>query len=183
PPLPAEDDLAALHDSGLHRLGDGGWRRYEVSALARAGRACEHNLNYWGFGDYLGIGAGAHGKLTHAGLVRRYSKPRHPAAYVARRREFRIGERIVAGDDLLFEYLLNALRLRGGFDIADFTARTGLGAGLLQARIATLIDERLLETDSGRVRATDRGFDYLNEILERLLPEPGAASRQTGTRT
>lgn len=170
PTLPDEDDIAAMHEYGLARLRAEGWFRYEVSAFARSGRECRHNRNYWEFGDYLAVGAGAHGKLTVDGRVTRFTKPRHPRDYMARTDSFRSSESLVMGDDLLFEFLLNALRLREGFALSLFEARTGIGRAMLTPRLEPLTDARLLRLSGERVRCTDRGYDYLNEILEQLLP-------------
>ncbi len=172
PPLPDEDEIHAMHEYGLARVRAGGWFRYEVSAFARSGRECRHNRNYWEFGDYLAVGAGAHGKLSADGRVTRFTKPRHPRDYMARTAPFRSSESSVEGEDLVFEFLLNALRLREGFTLSLFEARTGIDRAVLEARLAPLAGSRLLRVAGERVRCTDRGYAYLNEILEKLLPEP-----------
>lgn len=181
PPLPAEHDIEAIERRCHRRLAEAGYGRYEVSAWARAGRRCRHNLNYWRFGDYLAVGAGAHGKLTdEAGRVWRYEKPRAPQAYIA---QFSVPgaarpspARCVDEDDLAFEYLLNALRLTDGFSEGEFEARTGLPAAGLRARLAPAATEGLLrEADGGRWRPTPLGYRFLNDLQARFLPVAGAA--------
>src|SRR5690606_15173839 len=126
PGLPDEDGVLAIEAAGLELLRRAGYERYEVSAFARPGFRCRHNLNYWRFGDYLGLGAGAHGKLTDAaGRVWRRVKPAHPRDYMERAESGGLPPASeVAADDLGFEFMLNALRLPEGFREADFTVRT-----------------------------------------------------------
>jgi oxygen-independent coproporphyrinogen-3 oxidase len=173
PPLPQEDDLWAMQTQGHALLADAGYEQYEVSAWAAPGRRCGHNLNYWTFGDYLGIGAGAHGKLTQpaAGRIRRRSKLRHPAAYLRA-----TGDRVQAQSNVedearTFEFMLNALRLSDGFDRELFEGRTGLAfaaaePGLTRARARDLIGE-----DGGRWCPTELGRRFLNDLQAIFLPE------------
>ncbi len=130
PPLPDDDDAWAMQEACEQQLGEAGYRQYEISAYARAGRQCAHNLNYWRFGDYLGIGAGAHGKLSDSasGQIRRRWKTRLPRAYLdAAAGAARIGgDAVVTDHELPFEYMLNALRLVDGVPLEDFSQRTGL---------------------------------------------------------
>lgn len=174
-PLPPEDALGAMQADAAVLLAAHGYARYEVSAYARPGGHCRHNRNYWEFGDYLGIGAGAHGKLTMPadGRVVRTWKERQPVRYLAPAGDGgRIAGRSTPGPaDLALEFLMNALRLTDGFTPALFEARTGLAF----AHVASGLQEAgalgLLRLDDSRVRATERGFRFLNEILVRFLPE------------
>lgn len=170
PELPHEDETFAMQEYALSRLRDNGWFRYEVSAFARLGRESVHNRNYWEFGDYLGAGAGAHGKTTASTGVTRYTKPRHPRDYMATVEHFRRSQKNVGGEDLLFEFMLGALRLRDGVPLAMFEQRTGISGDVLERRLMPMIDRRLVRWADGRVRTTERGFLYLDDILETLLP-------------
>jgi oxygen-independent coproporphyrinogen-3 oxidase len=172
PDVPDPDASADMQDRIEGRLGDAGYGHYETSAFARPNRECRHNLNYWTFGDYLGIGAGAHGKLSsHEGIVRE-TRPRHPAAYLAARQDgsFVQERRSIGAAELPFEFMMNALRLNRGFPKRLFAERTGLPfeaaeAGLRQARA-----EGLIEVDGETIRPTQRGRHFLNELLMRFLP-------------
>jgi len=146
--------------------------RYEVSAYARPGHRCWHNLNYWQFGDYLGIGAGAHGKLSFAHRIARPVRVREPRLYM---------ERALAGDavasmdevpraQLPFEFMLNALRLREGFALADFMASTGLPLSSIDTALREAEAKGLIERDAGQVRPTERGFDFLSDLQSLFLP-------------
>lgn len=174
PPLP-DDDLAwAMQGDSQQLLHEHGYRQYEVSAYARPGRHCRHNLNYWRFGDYLGIGAGAHGKLTLAGgEIRRTRKLHLPRAYMeAAPGPQRMVESIgVADTELPLEFAMNALRLREGFPLSLFEAHTGLRRGSLQPTLEGLANRGLLALESGRVRTTLRGWHHLNDVMMAFLPE------------
>ncbi|WP_027014611.1 radical SAM family heme chaperone HemW [Comamonas composti] len=176
PPAVPEDDAAyAMLDRITARTAAAGLQRYEVSAFARAGHQSRHNSNYWQFGDYLGIGAGAHGKLSFAHRIVRQVRLRDPARYMdqalagmplARESE-------VKRSELPFEFMLNALRLRSGFALTDFMERTGLplsaiAKGLEQAQAKGLI-ERSEGAGLGWVRPTERGFDFLSDLQEMFL--------------
>ncbi len=172
PPLPDDDAAWDMQERCQDLLAGAGYAHYEVSAYARPGARCKHNLNYWTFGDYLGIGAGAHGKLTGAdGSVRRTSKLKHPRAYLhaaggpARLAQI---ETIVAGR-LPFEYALNALRLDEGFPLAEFEARTGLPRARLDAQLAVAISRDWLVRDGDRVVPTALGKRFLNDVLTLFL--------------
>jgi len=170
-----DDDLAFDMQSACHeRLAAAGFERYEVSAFARPGNECRHNLNYWRFGDYLGVGAGAHGKLTdREGHVWRSEKTSHPREYMQRWangtmpvRRFRPD-----ADDLLFEYMLNVLRLPAGFDAASFEAGTGQKIGRLLPYLAGACERGLLASaGEGRWRPTALGFRFLNDLQAVFLP-------------
>jgi len=168
PPLPDDDAAWEMQLACQALLAGRGFGQYEVSAYARPGRQSRHNLNYWQFGDYLGIGAGAHGKLTDTQVARstHLREPRRYLASAATGPEWRP----VPPADLPFEYLMNALRLTGGFRLEDFSAATGLGAPLIEPQLRELASEGLLENTAGHWRATPRGFQFLNEVLQRFLP-------------
>ncbi len=182
PELPDERAIEAMETGCRALLADAGLVRYEVSAFARAGHRCRHNLNYWRFGDYIGIGAGAHGKLTDPARreVVRSTKKRHPRQYLeaAARGEFlQQQQRSVGGGDLAFEFVLNASRLAEGFAERDFEQATGLAISRLEAGLARGRELGLLERRQGRVRATEDGFRFLNELQALFLPD-AQTSRQ-----
>ena len=183
PPLPDDDTIWRLQRQATATLHEHGYRRYEVSAYAAAKR-CRHNLNYWRFGDYIGVGAGAHGKVTFArsAAVVRTRKHRHPQRYVEQAKAGkprRVEERTLADEDLLFEFLLNALRLADGFEASLFRRRTGLDARLLRRRLRPLIARGLIEHHGRRYATTPHGARFLNDVLEELLPEPGDRHSQS----
>ncbi len=172
PGLPDDDMAAAMLDLVAERCAAAGLARYEVSAYARPGHGCRHNLNYWRYGDYLGLGAGAHGKLSFADRIVRQQRWRDPATYLQRVREGRpvSNEQTVAAAELPFEFALNALRLREGFDLALFTERTGQPAALLAGPIERARARGLVEADATRVWPTARGFDFLSDLQAMFLP-------------
>jgi len=173
PPALPDDDIAyTMLDRITERTAAVGMKRYEISAYARAGHACAHNLNYWQFGDYLGLGAGAHGKLSFAHRIVRQVRFRDPQRYmvnalagqaVARSEE-------VALADLPFEFMLNALRLREGFTLMQFAERTGLAISAIQRPLEEAERLGLLARDLHRVWPTERGFDFLSDLQELFLP-------------
>jgi oxygen-independent coproporphyrinogen-3 oxidase len=171
PPLPDDDAAWAIQEACEASLAAGGYGQYEVSAYAATGRRCAHNLNYWRFGDYLGIGAGAHGKITDAAGVRRRWKTRLPAAYLASSGQpGRIGgDSVVGADDLPFEYMLNALRLIDGVPAADFAERTGLPADVIAPARATCIARGWLVDDPVVLRTTPLGQRFLNDVIEAFM--------------
>lgn len=170
PVLPEEDTLADIQQTGEARLASAGFGQYEVSAWAQQGRRSRHNLNYWQFGDYLGIGAGAHGKITFpdSGRIIRTSKTRAPADYLARTGDWLASSNEVEAAALPLEFLLNALRLVEGVPKNLYGPRTGLDFAALEPQWTALAQQGLL-TDSGlRLGTTARGMRYLNSVLERL---------------
>ena len=171
PPLPDDDTAYDMLDRIVARTGTEGLERYEVSAFARPGHRCEHNLNYWQFGDYLGIGAGAHSKLSFPHRVVRQTRFREPAAYMAQALAGRAvsQDTEVARRDLPFEFMLNATRLKDGFELARFTERTGLPISALQTRLSQAQQRGLIERDAQRVWPTERGFDFLNDLQALFL--------------
>ncbi len=176
PVLPDADAAADIEAAGLERLAAAGLERYEVSAFARGeARRCRHNLNYWRFGDYLGIGAGAHGKLTLVaeGAIERRAKVRAPQAWLARAHgpERLASRRRLGPGDAAFEFLLNALRLPGGFPPWLFAERTGVPLAWLEGALADAERDGLLERRADRIRPTRHGLDFLNELLGRFSDE------------
>ena len=176
PTLPNDELSWHLEVHARQLLHDAGYTRYEVSAHARDGYRCRHNLNYWGFGDYLGIGSGAHAKLTLAdGDVLRLEKHRHPDTYIHARetKSFRAHLRRVQKSELAFEFMLNAMRLTDGFDPGMFEARTRLAFRSTETHLTMLQARGLVERDDGSVRATTLGMRFLNEIQSEFLPLEG----------
>jgi len=164
-----DDDLAwDIQQAGHERLADAGYERYEISAFARPGHRCRHNLNYWTFGDYLAAGAGAHGKLTDRDArIVRYAKPANPRAYI----EGKAPAEPTPVTDPEFEFMLNALRLTDGFDESLFERRTGLPAASLGPGIERASGAGLLEAaGGGSWRPTRRGFRFLNDLQGLFLP-------------
>ncbi|HEY8053338.1 MAG TPA: radical SAM family heme chaperone HemW [Steroidobacteraceae bacterium] len=181
PPLPDEDTVAAMLSACGERLHAAEFIQYEVSAYARAGRQCRHNLNYWNFGDYLGVGAGAHGKLTFAdrGQIVRTVQPREPRRYLAAADCARTRHEIES-EELPFEFMLNALRLPGGFTAESFAARTGLHYDVIGARIDALTTRGLLDSTPGGCRPSTLGLRFLNDLLLEFMPE---RSKMSGSST
>jgi putative oxygen-independent coproporphyrinogen III oxidase len=170
--LPDDDLAAQMLDVVTERAAAAGLARYEVSAYARPGHRCVHNLNYWQFGDYLGIGAGAHGKLSFADRILRQTRWRDPETYMQRTLEGRAvsNESPVAASQLPFEFMLNTLRLREGFDLALYGERTGQSLSTLAAQLDRAEAQGLIERAHGRVRPTARGFDFLSDLQQTFLP-------------
>ncbi len=177
PVLPDDDALFEMQQAGQQQLAGAGFTQYEVSAYAQPDRRCRHNLNYWRFGDYLGIGAGAHAKITDAATqtIRRRSKLRNPREYVrlAATPDRVSQEHTLTPTDARFEFLLNALRLNEGFDRATFEAHSGLPYEVLDRTVARARAKGLLEKGEP-IRASARGRLFLNELLTDLLPEESA---------
>ena len=171
PPLPDDDLALEMQIACQSTLDAAGFEQYEVSAYARTGRRCRHNLAYWTFGDYLGLGAGAHGKLTTPeGVICRTEKSRMPRDYMAKAAGGGAAtRRQVAGDELPFEWALNALRLTEGSTLAAFEEATGLSAGVLEPVAESLRGRGLLDTADGRLRATPLGLRFLNDVQAAFL--------------
>ena len=176
PPLPDEDSAWDMQEACQQRLAEAGYAQYEVSAYARVGRRCAHNLNYWRFGDYLGIGAGAHGKLSDAanGRIVRTTKVKAPRSYLERAAcgDAFGGVADVAGGDLPFEFMMNALRLNDGIGGALFAQRSGMAEVMLDAKLQAARARGWLEADPERLVPTELGRRYLNDVIELFLPEP-----------
>ena len=175
PALPDHDSACDMLDHLVQTCGENQLQRYEVSAFARAGQRCAHNLNYWQFGDYLGIGAGAHSKLSYPHRVVRQLRHREPESYMARA----VAGRAIASDEevaraqLPFEFMLGALRLREGFELAQFTERTGLPLSALRAALDAAQQRGWITRDLQRIQPTALGFDFLNDLQSLFLaPDP-----------
>ena len=167
PGLPVEDMLADIQDKGEHLLTANGMRQYEVSAYSQPGLECRHNHNYWSFGDYLGIGAGAHGKITAPdGSIRRTAKRRQPGDYMASAAgAFTASTRVLGKDEIPGEFMLNALRLNQGFTISLFESRTGLPISSIQTPLEQLIDRGLLVQVESTIRTTTLGRRFLDSVV------------------
>jgi len=179
PPEQADNDARwEMQAAGQALLQMAGYTRYEISAYARGGRQCRHNLNYWRFGDYIGIGAGAHGKITDAASQRIYrtAKVRHPHNYLE---TAHTPQRIntmncLEPADVVLEFAMNAMRLAGGFSTAGFTAATGLPAGAIEPGIRQAMQQGLLVRDRDNILVTPHGQRYLNELLQIWVPQQAA---------
>ena len=173
PRIPEDDDAYAMLDRIVERAEADGLGRYEVSAYARKGHECVHNKNYWRFGDYLGIGAGAHSKLSFAHRIVRQVRFREPRRYIE---QALAGAAVAQSDDvalaeLPFEFMLNALRLKDGFSLEEFNERTGLAVTAIQRGLGEAEDKGLLARNLMRVWATERGFDFLSDLQALFLPD------------
>ena len=179
PELPDDDLLAEIEEAGREELQKAGYRQYEISAFARPGKECKHNLNYWRFGDYLGIGAGAHGKLTVGDKIERRWRVGSPERYIetAGTQACIAGTRVLQEADRIAEFMLNALRLTAGFTPALFQERTGLPWERIAERVELLERRGLLERADDSIRPTPHGHRFLNEILMHFLPETEADSQ------
>jgi oxygen-independent coproporphyrinogen-3 oxidase len=174
-PLPGDDLAYTMLDHITALTANAGLDRYEVSAYARSGHACRHNLNYWQFGDYLGIGAGAHSKLSFPHRVLRQVRWREPRLYMehARAGASVASEEEVSRRELPFEFMLNALRLREGVSLASFVERTGLPLSVLEGALAQAERKGLIVRDLQHVRASERGFDFLSDLQALFLSNAG----------
>jgi putative oxygen-independent coproporphyrinogen III oxidase len=173
PPLPDDDSAAQMQEAIDAALTHAGYAHYETSAWARPGRECRHNLNYWRFGDYLGIGAGAHSKLSFPDRIVRSMRVKQPREYLKRAP---LGQAVqeshdVGRADLVFEFMMNALRLTDGFLVRSFVERTGLQLTAAQGPLERAEARGLVERDRERVRPTELGRRFLNDLLELFLPE------------
>ena len=175
PQRPDDDTLWDMQATGQRVLGEHGFSRYEVSAYARPGKQCRHNLNYWQFGDYLGIGAGAHGKITDAAQQRilRTAKTRHPDRYLemAGHDTCTSTTASLSTHDAVLEYVMNALRLDGGFSREAFATNTGLPFSITEGPVARALDDGLLIEQETQLLASERGQRYLNELLQYWMQE------------
>jgi len=169
PQLPGHDAAADMQLAAEEILRHAGYEHYETSAFARPEWRCRHNLNYWRFGDYLGIGAGAHGKLSFPDRITRHARARQPEQYLKPDTESE--ERTVPAGELPFEFMLNALRLVEGFEAALFSERTGLPLSAVQSQLEQAERGGLLARDWKHIRPTERGRLFLNELLGAFLPD------------
>ena len=182
PPLPDADLASDMLDRIVQRTAATGLQRYEVSAFAAAGQRCRHNLNYWHFGDYLGIGAGAHGKLSFPQRIVRQQRWRDPATYMT---QALAGAALsqdapVPRAELPFEFMLNALRLPDGFERSLFTQRTGLPASAIDATLDEALRRGLLQGLANHIRPTPLGFDFLSDLQAMFLPASGRNTERAG---
>jgi len=168
PALPEHDAGADMQVMIEETLRAAGFGHYETSAFARPGRRCRHNLNYWEFGDYLGIGAGAHGKLSFADRVTRHERTKQPREYLASTGD--VAQHAIEARELPFEFMLNALRLVEGFPDDLFAARCGLPLSLIESRLALAEEKKLIERRAQRIRPTELGRDFLNDLVALFLP-------------
>lgn len=181
PVVPDDDSKWEMQEAIKNNLATAGYNRYEVSAYAREQRVSVHNSNYWMFGDYVGIGAGAHGKISFANggkIIRRW-KLKHPARYMeqANSAERIGGENEIAFDDTALEFFMNALRLADGFPIPLFQAHTGVPITHWQSVIDKAQDQQLIELDGMRLKPTNKGMNFLNETLQLFMDDPAAKTR------
>jgi putative oxygen-independent coproporphyrinogen III oxidase len=173
PLLPIEDKLADIQQQGETVLADAGFMQYEVSAYSAPALRCRHNLNYWSFGDYLGIGAGAHGKVSDSdGRIERYAKTRQPGDYLAAEGGgFTASRQLLTPDDATGEFMLNALRLNDGFTREQFTARTGQDASVLEDTLQRFQREGLMDIAGAQVKASDLGRRFLDTVVAGFFPD------------
>ena len=172
PKLPSDDEIDAIFEQNLDLLTKAGYKRYEVSAYAQKDQECKHNLNYWRFGDYIGIGAGAHGKISYPGKVTRQVRERHPETYmqaIETKGNALMESREIAAKDLPFEFMLNALRLSGGVETNTFSERTGLPLSVISKSLDQATKKGLLDENPSKLKATDQGLRYLNNLQELFL--------------
>ena len=172
PKLPSEDEIDAIFEQNLELLTAAGYKRYEVSAYAKKDQECKHNLNYWRFGDYIGIGAGAHGKISFPDKVTRQVRERHPETYMQAmesKGNALIESRDVSAKDLPFEFMLNTLRLTDGVETKTFSERTGLPLQVISKGLEEASKKGLLDDNPSALKATDLGLRYLNNLQEMFL--------------
>ena len=172
PKLPSEDEIDAIFEQNLELLTAAGYKRYEVSAYAKKDQECKHNLNYWRFGDYIGIGAGAHGKISFPDKVTRQVRERHPETYMQAmesKGNALIESREVSAKDLPFEFMLNTLRLTDGVETKTFSERTGLPLQVISKGLEEASKKGLLDDNPSALKATDLGLRYLNNLQEMFL--------------
>jgi oxygen-independent coproporphyrinogen-3 oxidase len=172
PKLPNEDEIDAIFEQNLALLEQAGYRRYEVSAYAKKDQECKHNLNYWRFGDYIGIGAGAHGKISFPDKITRQVRERHPETYMQAMEtqgNALIEAKEIPAKDLPFEFMLNTLRLTDGVDTVTFAERTGLPLNVVSKGLDEASKKGLLDPNPSKLKATPQGLRYLNNLQEMFL--------------
>ena len=172
PKLPSEDEIDAIFEQNLELLTAAGYKRYEISAYAKKDQECKHNLNYWRFGDYIAIGAGAHGKISFPDKVTRQVRERHPETYMQAmegKGNALIESRDVSAKDLPFEFMLNTLRLTDGVETKTFSERTGLPLHVISKGLEEASKKGLLSENPTALKATDLGLRYLNNLQEMFL--------------
>ena len=173
PQLPDEEKSAEIFDLISNELNFAKFEHYETSAYAKKNSQCLHNLNYWNFGDYLGIGAGAHSKLSCEGKISRKSCFKNPRDYIknANNHEFYDDEKLLSENDLIFEFMMNALRLNKGFNQSLFEQRTNLPISIIDKELSLAKDKKLMVQKNGRIKPTDLGQSFLNELLQIFLKD------------
>ena len=172
PKLPDEDTIDAIFEQNLKLLGKAGYKRYEVSAYAKKDQECKHNLNYWRFGDYIGIGAGAHGKISFPDKITRQIRERHPDAYmqaIETKGNALIESKEIPASDLPFEFMLNTLRLTNGVATNTFSERTGLALSTISKNLNMACNKGLLDPNPASLKASELGLRYLNNLQELFL--------------
>jgi coproporphyrinogen III oxidase-like Fe-S oxidoreductase len=169
--LPPDETLWNIQEAGKSTLATQGLMQYEVSAYAKPDRECIHNKNYWEFGDYLGIGAGAHSKITNVekNMITRHAQVKHPKDYLNPEKSFTATTQIISEKDVIFEFMLNALRLNSGVSRSLFTERTGLPASILEPILSQAKQKNLLVNRSDIICATPLGQRFLNDAIEMFL--------------
>ena len=175
PSLPVHDAIWEMQTQGQQLLSDMAYKQYEISAYSMKDKQCGHNLNYWQFGDYLGIGAGAHGKLTNieTNQISRFARHRIPESYMqnAGSSDVIVEKKILADDDIILEFMMNAFRLNDGFSSSLFAQRTGIAVEELQHLLVTAIERGLVNIDGEKIKPTELGKNYLNDLLEIFMPD------------
>ena len=172
PQLPGDDEVDAIFEQNLDLMTKAGYQRYEVSAYAQNNQECKHNLNYWRFGDYIGIGAGAHGKISYPDRITRQVRERHPETYmqaIESKGNALIENQAIPTADLPFEFMLNVLRLKDGVNTSTFSERTGLPLSVISQNLSNASQKGLLDENPAKLKATDRGLRYLNNLQELFL--------------
>jgi len=172
PKLPDEDTIDAIFEQNLKLLSEAGYKRYEVSAYAKKDQECKHNLNYWRFGDYIGIGAGAHGKISFPDKITRQIRERHPDAYmqaIETKGNALIESKEIPASDLPFEFMLNTLRLTNGVATNTFSERTGLALSIISKNLDMACNKGLLDPNPASLKASELGLRYLNNLQELFL--------------
>ncbi|MDF1759733.1 MAG: radical SAM family heme chaperone HemW [Coxiellaceae bacterium] len=170
PAVPDEDHIIAIERTGRPLLTQNGYQQYEVSAYGKTDHQCQHNINYWQFGDYLGVGAGAHSKLTlNDDTIQRHSNVKHPKTYLGAQDNFTQQQSILSNDDKIFEFMLNALRLYSPIPFTLFETKTGLNRATIIPIIKQCVDEQLIELNATQFTTTTKGKQFINSIISRFL--------------
>ncbi len=170
PVLPEDEKIFQIQQNGIDVLTSHGFTQYEISAFAKSDYQCRHNVNYWKFGDYLGIGAGAHGKISVncPDQIIRTIKPKHPQEYL--QLSFKHQESVIDAKQLALEFLMNNLRLKSGFNLQQFNQYTGMKAEDLEPHISHCIEEKLLVVNNDQIYCTEKGWYFLDSVLQKFLP-------------
>jgi putative oxygen-independent coproporphyrinogen III oxidase len=173
PTLPSEETLWNIQENGKSLLSDAGYHHYEVSAYAKLHHECMHNINYWEFGDYLGIGAGAHSKITDINqqTIRRHWQVKNPKDYLNPEKPMTASHTLLKPHDIIFEFMLNALRLTQGIPVSLFSERTGLEIEIIEPILQIAKQKKLLVDDASRIATTELGQRFLNNTIELFLPK------------